>query len=358
MALSGFAAGAELSAKMDTYCLATTLLASLLSPRSEDTDPTTPLALANLFERRELVPLTEDDLPGLTGEPRTLLAAALKHWLARVPADRATSSEMAEGLDVLLAEEREAAAVIERLFARQRVALQRVRLALAAMLVAGVGAGLFTYSKRETLRLAGELARVRAAGVASFEELDTCVAAHALTRRDAMACEETRREQDDSHAGELANIAGQSGAARLALERRMDNARLEKRECEDDAKTSGQLCTADKKTLTDTLTTRTEGFGRERDRLTGERDDARRKSGICDTGLVLATASRAECQGDLASCIEDRETCMSPPEPETPPAPVPAAANPVAPPPVVAPTPARPSEPSGTQGEAPTAPMP
>ncbi len=342
MALSGFAAAAELSAKMDTYCLATTLLRALVGHDGSERDPTTPLALANLFERRELVPLTDDDLTELTGEPRRLLEEALRRWLRRVPEERASTCTMAEELDVLLAEERAAADAIERQIRHQKVALGRVRIALAAMAVLGVGAGLFTYSKRETLRLASELARVRAEGAASFEELDTCVASHELTRREAESCDAERRKDDESNARELATIAGQSGAARQALERRIEGARQELKTCEEDAAASAKTCAADTTALEGTLTSRAEAWGRESLRLTSERDEQKRHRTSCESTLTSTGAAREECRSDLAACIEDRETCMNPPEPKSPPPPpAPAAATP-----------------GGTNADAPTAAAP
>jgi hypothetical protein len=375
MALGGVAAAAELSEKMDTYCLATTLLTALTGETSASGEPSTPLQLANLFELREREPLAEGVLPDLTGEPRRLLVEALRRWLQRDPCARADAQQMADDLDVLLEQEREAARAIEQAIVRQKSSLQRVRLALAGMAVIAAGTALYTFSKRETLRLAGELQRLRAEGADSFDKLDTCVASHELTRRRAERCATERQTEQTEHSRALAAIAAGNESAVQAVEKRNDTLRIRLRACEEDGEKTAATCAADKRGLEALLNERTttctgdkSKLIAERDELRRERDDARRErddlrrerddlkgekialaklrdelargKAQCETTLATTTEARDQCRTMLATSNEEREACT-----RQPPTPAAAAAAEMPPPASQAGQPASPPAP-------------
>jgi hypothetical protein len=278
MALCGLGGVSGLSERMDTYCLATTLLRALTGePPEAKSPPSTPFALASWFERREIEPLAKDALPELKGGPRRKLEEALKHWLQRDPLERATALEMAEELEVLLEEERLAALAVERAHARQRVKLQRVTAALGVMGALAAAAGFYTFSKRETLRLAGELQRVRAEGAASFDKLDTCVASHELERRKAERCDSERREADAEHSRTLANVAQGSGTALTALERKNEIQRIRLWNCQEDAERNATAWAKERTDLQTLWTGRSSAWETERATIVTERDDARRE---------------------------------------------------------------------------------
>ncbi|MBI4952529.1 MAG: serine/threonine protein kinase, partial [Myxococcales bacterium] len=189
VALLGTPGGLPLSDRMDVYCLAATLLYALVGPANfpgEDASGRDELAAA--FREREQAPLRPDALPALKGAPRARLAAALGRWLRHAPGERPSAGELALELGVLLAQDEERELGRQRALERQRVALVRLRFGAAAMLAAALGVGAYAYSKRETLRLADELAAARREGARSFGELDTCTAAHALAARDLGTC--------------------------------------------------------------------------------------------------------------------------------------------------------------------------
>jgi hypothetical protein len=318
LALGGVPGAATLTERMDTYCLATTLLRSLLGEHFDGEQPSTPYQLATMFARREVEPLPPEALPELTGEPRRLLGEALCGWLKRDAAERASAERMARELDVLLEPDREAAAAIERTFARQRASLQRVRLALAAMAMLGVGAGLWGYSKRETIKLAGELERARAEGARSFDKLDTCVGAHGLALRDADRCALERKLDKSAYDRQLDLVVDAQTKLYVGVTQRLDTARGKLRSCEDDARTSAESWAKDKGEIESELERRSTSFKTERTKLVGERDDARRAQSSCEGALASVAGTRDECRGDLASCVERRDACLATTAPVAP----------------------------------------
>ncbi|MBM4377309.1 MAG: serine/threonine protein kinase [Deltaproteobacteria bacterium] len=377
MALSGLGGVSGLSERMDTYCLATTLLRALTGePPEAKAPPSTPFALASWFERREIEPLARDALPELVGSPRRKLEEALKHWLQRDSKARATALEMAEELEVLLEEERQAALAVERAHARQRVKLQRVTAALGVMGALAAAAGFYTFSKRETLRLASELQRVRAEGAASFDKLDTCVASHELERRKAERCDDERREADAEHSRTLANVAQGSGTALQALERKNEIQRIRLWNCQEDAERNSAAWTKERTDLQTVWTGRSNAWEAERTTIVTERDDARRErddvkrdrddvkrdrddsrrerdelkrdrdelkrdrdelkrdrddvkrdrdelkrdrdelkkaKSTCEASLTNANEARHQCKADLGTCAEERRSCAKAP---------------------------------------------
>jgi hypothetical protein len=120
------------------------------------------------------------------------------------PFNRPPVRVMADELEVLLEPDRER----ERRRARRRVRFRYLgRMALAALFVTAAGGAFFAYSKRETIRLATELDRARAAGAASFGELDTCIASHQVAQREANACRDSQARHEEEYRAKLRQVA-------------------------------------------------------------------------------------------------------------------------------------------------------
>ncbi|MBI4700017.1 MAG: serine/threonine protein kinase [Deltaproteobacteria bacterium] len=314
LALSGIPGAIPLTERMDTYGLATTLLRALVGPEAfPGENAGTQGELARAWQERETEPLAAVALPELTGRPRELLQEVLRRWLAHGPEERATMAELAADLDVLLEQEREAEAVFHARLVRQKASLQRVRLAAAALLLCGLGVAAFGYSKRETWRLAGELERARALGAASFDQLDTCVAAHELARLEGRRCAEGRRAEVAKLSATLSSATGAAAAQRHALEQRLATAAAGLRECEKGAKVAAEAAGVEAERQRAQWDGERRSWQAERTGLEGERDEQRRAAGSLQASLDRAGVARDECRADLAQCVEDRDACTAAP---------------------------------------------
>ncbi len=211
---------------------------------------------------------------------------------------------------MLLEQERELDAAVSRRIARQKASLQRVRLALGAMVLLGAGAVAYGYSKRETLRLAAELERVRAEGAASFDQLDTCVAAHSLTKREATQCSVGWQRDKQDFKAALDELSGAGNKAQAALARRIANYTTRLRGCEEDAHKAVEAWTAEKDGLDRAAKARQEAWDAERTALGRARDERDEQLRVCQRAQGDLGMARDECQEDLAGCIEDRDTCL------------------------------------------------
>jgi serine/threonine protein kinase len=291
--LAAFSKTAEplpLSEKMDTYCLAATLLLSLVGPRfypGEGAESRAQIALAQDIRAR--LPLSYEALPDLKGGPREQLADSFRRWLDPNPDTRPYVSEMADELDVLLEPEREEDRIAARGLSRQKTVR---RVTFAALVVGAVGGALVVYSKRETLKLASELNRARAEGAASFDKLDTCVASHRLAQREAQSCKDQRAKEEREFKASLENLAKSGGATvaehahELATLQASFTAKL--KTCEDDANRAATACVTDKERASSDQEKKVAV-------LSAERDEQRK----------VAEARNAEvdhCRSELASC--------------------------------------------------------
>lgn len=301
-ALSAPAAGltAKLDEKIDVYGLATTLLDALVGDAlfpGDEAKTRSELQEAQALRARE--PLVPDALPELRGEARDEVTTALRRWLALAPSDRPSMAELAVELDVLLAQER----ADERLEAarrvRQRISVLRARAAALVLFCLAAAAGLYLFSKREKLRLAGELERARAEGARHFDKLDTCVDAHSLALHDLSRCKTARL--DDQHTCELAIAAaakkpGEPGAGEgtgvgdpVGLHK-VYQGRL--KACEEaSASTASDVATDaedDKRTLE-------VEFDRERKALQKARDDALARADAAERDLATARVALDAC---------------------------------------------------------------
>jgi hypothetical protein len=309
-ALGGVPGDGTLGARMDTYCLATTLLVALVGEENfPGGDARTPFDIANAFEEREKKPLRGNTLPDLCGEPRRLLSEALSRWLTRDPDDRPSTGAMAVELDVLLERERDAERSIERGIAQRKASLRRVRIALGALLLVGAGATAFGFSKRETLQIAAELERVRAAGAASFDKLDTCIAAHELSQRHVSSCESTRKADTEKHVRTVLSLRTIRERNEGELERRITAATAHVRSCEDDSARARTEHEEAYRRVDGELSDARIALADSRRRLSASRAENKTNA----SALAALRQSQSTCRSDLASCIEDRDTCLSPP---------------------------------------------
>jgi serine/threonine protein kinase len=359
LAFTGVPGSVDLSEKMDTYCLATTLLMTLVGPddfpgegaKSRD-------EIAKAHDVRATQPLAEHVLPDLTGPPREMIQEGLRRWLSLEPDDRPSMSELAEQLDVLLEPEREAARQEERRLEHQKTALWRFRMAAAAMLLGGLGLLAWGYSKRETLRLAGELEQARQKGAESFDKLDTCVASHQVAKSEAGACRKARAEERAEYKASLDSIArtgtGSEAEHARQLQAMTNTWQMRVKACEDAAevKDKGFLAERDK-------------YEKDKVALTTERDELKTVAEKRGNELASLTAERDQCVADRTTIANDRDQCRSTIDPYHTPsspskggsAPQPAKTDaPSAPPAPPTSTPAAPPAPTTENATPPTSP--
>jgi hypothetical protein len=295
--LAGTPGDAVLTEKMDTYGIATTLLMAVAGTEAfPGLTAETGEEIQEAHKIRAQKPLADSALPSLTGKPRELFNAALKRWLAIDPKARPTTKDLANELEVLLEPEREEARAEERRRMRQKAALQRVRL-IALMLFFGAAAGgLYLYSKRETLAIAGELERARRAGAESFDKLDTCVASHALEKSAAVSCRGAR-EKDQLEFNEALNDVKKAGSATVA-ERAKQIERLQSIFAAR-LKAGEEAAAAALKKASDERAQAAASCQRDKEALTSERDEQKklvesrmRDLEVCDTARHACFAER------------------------------------------------------------------
>lgn len=236
-----FSPALPLTEKMDTYCLAATLLVSLVGDEHfPGANVRTMEDLERSLEIRADCPLPGSSRLDVQGAAREKLEAAMKRWLSLDPTARPDMSRMADELDVLLEPEREAARAEEGARQRQKAALQRFRIAAGALLVvAGAGAWV-AYSNRETIRLGRELEAARAEGARSFDKLDMCNASYQSSRSDLTKCELAREDDKKRCNDQLEEEIRVCGSdfqidCALAKKKLMDQHASQLKACEDDA---------------------------------------------------------------------------------------------------------------------------
>ncbi len=311
VALGGLEGRGELSEKMDTYGLAATLLRAVVgSAHFPGEDATTPFDIATAFEVRETQPLAREVLPQVSGEPRLKLRLALSRWLTRDPDVRPSTGQLAAELDVLLEQEREAAAAIEHEIAQQKSSLRRVRITLVAALLAGAAVLLWGLSHRETLRLARELERARAAGAASFDKLDTCVAAHQLARSEATSCAADRERAHEAHRTTLATLGREHAQATTALDARVARQTRRFHGCLDDKKRALQTWETERESLDRVIGERDKTLVAVRAELgksRAEREQAETAKSACEGELDAVSTAKKTSDDALASCVLERD---------------------------------------------------
>lgn len=287
-ALSSAAETLPLSDKMDTYCLAATLLLALVGPTyfpGEGAESR--LDIVRAQDQRATSPLAKGALIEATGTPRKMLSAAFCRWMDPDPFDRPPVRVMADELDVLLEPEREQ----ERRRARRSLRFRYLgRTALATSFVVAAGAAFFVYSKRETIRLASELDSARAQGAASFGELDTCIASHQLAQQEATACRDAKSRQEGEYRAKLRQVS-KGGATEASFARQLQSLEAtyttRVKSCEEDKAIAARAHDAEEHQ-------RTWDWQRKETQLMNDRDEQHK---------VAETRAREldRCRGDLAT---------------------------------------------------------
>jgi serine/threonine protein kinase len=295
-ALAGVGAEGKLTEKMDTYCLGSTLLYSLVGEEHfAGAKARTPFDIASAFETREATPLTDEAVLELEGPPRALLIESLSRWLRRDADERPSAAALAAQLDVLLEKEREERRAIQRGIARQKTAL---RVVVGAVVLLAGGAALYGYSKRTTLRLAAELERVKAQGAESFDQLETCNAAHQLSQQRARDCSSGRQEDAAAHGRTLAEVRDTSSRAQASLNEQLTTANGKVRTCEEDVETMQSK----QEELEQTMTEKQKTWDEERKRIEEEREQADTARQSCEAGAEKVKTNYSTCQQELAVC--------------------------------------------------------
>ncbi|EYF03977.1 serine/threonine-protein kinase [Chondromyces apiculatus] len=313
-ALNAYPGAVTLDEKMDTYCLAATLLTALVGPAFfPGEEARSRPQLEEALKTRAEKPLAERSLPDLTGRPREQLEEAFRRWLALDSAQRPSMSQMADELEVLLEPEREAARKEEARLARQRTSLTRLRIAAGALLLIGAAAALLVFSKRETLRVAGELERATRLGQESFSKLDTCVASHRIAEQRGADCQRAREQDRQEHKQTMLAFerSGSSTAAEQLREiQNLQNLHATRlKACEDEAEEAATAAAAEQDRQSD-------AWEQERAALVAERDTARTLAEERATQLATLTEEKKTCDAERATLTAERER-NQPPSPSS-----------------------------------------
>jgi serine/threonine protein kinase len=304
-ALAGLAAGVSFSEKMDTYGLASTLLYALVGPKhfpGETANDRVGLAEAQALRTQD--PIAVGALPEVTGRARAALAEAFRRWLAFDPSDRPSMTEMCEQLDVLLEPEREVERLEQRKRERQKATITRLWVAFGVTLLAGGAGGVVAWQKRETLRMASQLAEARREGAASFDKLDTCIASHQVATKETAACKAALAIERTELKRSLDEVirTGSQTEAEHAHEVQRYNQRI--KACEDAA-------VAQKRACEDETTRLVSERAVERAEMSAEKDAARSLAEQQKAARLAAEAERDQCKAEQRSIIEERDACKA-----------------------------------------------
>lgn len=371
-AILGLEKDTPLSERMDTYCFGATLLEALVGSKLfPGAKALTRRQVIESHEIRATTPLAEAALLDQSESIRAALSQRFARWMALEPAERPSMSAVCEELEILLEPEREAERVEQEARSRQRRSLARARVLASLVLLAGVGVGGLALWKRETLRLASALEEARAQGAESFDQLDTCEAAHALTSHEAKLCKVDLAEEQAEHEKTLTALSKQGEGCAETVEQIKDlraKVQAEKKKRDDDVAAEARTCKADKDKLAFDL-------GAERDKAKSERDTCDAGSKEKDTLVTQLRQERDACVAAQAAHVAaspgpggdpyadpppstgplpgpDPVTPNQPPDP--PPAqPPPPTPPPPPPPPAQAPPPAQPTPASQSTSAAP-----
>ncbi|NUP06846.1 MAG: hypothetical protein HOW73_12410, partial [Polyangiaceae bacterium] len=293
-AILGLDKETPLSEKMDTYCIGATLLLALVGDKLfPGSKALTRRQVIESHAVRSTKPLADDALLDVSENIRTELDKRLAKWMSLEPVDRPNMSQVAEELEILLEPEREAERAEENARNRQKRALARARVAASIVLLIGIGVGALALWKRETLRLAGELEEARAQGAENFEELDTCVAAHAVTSKEMKTCKTDLADEQTEHEKTLNALSKQGEGCSEAVDQMKDlrtKMQAEKKKHDDELKAQDKECTTEKDKLTTDL-------GGERDKFKTERD-------TCESSLK-------EKETEMTTLRQERDTCVA-----------------------------------------------
>jgi eukaryotic-like serine/threonine-protein kinase len=299
--LSGLPVIQPLSEKMDTYGLASTLLMALAGPRQFPGETATDrIELAEAHDLRTKYPLGPGALPDVTGDPRDQLDASFRSWLAFEPGARPTMKEMAEQLEVLLEPDAEEVRQEEKRRERQALTILRFKVVFAAMIVLGVAGGAIAFTQRETLRIAADLDRARTDGAKSFDQLETCNAAHARDTQAIVDCKAAQAKSRDEQGKQIEEVMRSGSASQQDRAREAQRFNKALKTCEDNATTAKRVCDDETaRILMENV--------RDKTTLSGQRDEARRLAEEEKGQLASLSAERDQCRAERTTCAEERE---------------------------------------------------
>lgn len=336
-----------LNEKMDTYGLAATLLLSLVGMKHfPGANAGTHEEMAAAQQQRAQDPLPDAALPSLQGKPRKMLVDAFRGWFAVDSEMRSSMIEMAEELDVLLEQEREEALAEQRARARQKANLLRTRLAAAAMLVIAIAFLGYAYSKRETLRLADELAQARAVGAESFDKLETCQSAHEVAQKQISDCRALRNKDHVDYQNSLASLSRSGDESTKECTQQVMSLSTKVKTCEDEYDSAKKTWESDREQLVSQHESRQK-------ELASQLEDSQQLAESRADEIEVLKSKVTLCEVDLASCqLEARD---NPYDDRTPPVRPPSSAVPAAsntpPPPPTNTTPPAPPPPVPTEDD-------
>lgn len=302
-----------LSEKMDTYCIASTLLYALVGREHfAGVKARTPLDMVDAFEARETHPVADDALPDVQGKAREALTAAFSRWLTRDPEARPTAGELADELDVLLERQREAEREVRRGLQRQKQALQRFRLATLGVLTVIAAIAFYAYSQRKTLSLASKLRAAEQEGAAAFEELGECKTAYAHVDQQRRACNESSAKATGELSQRLASVESNARQTQAAMHEQITAGNAKLKSCEET-----------KTELDETFSTEKTAWEEARKKLEADKSELEGARASCDASVDRLLSDHASCKSDLASCLSRGRDIYDSPA-GAPPAPAPA----------------------------------
>lgn len=303
-----------LSEKMDTYCIASTLLYALVGREHfAGVKAKTPLDMVDAFETRETHPIADDALPDVQGKAREVLMAAFSRWLTRDPEARPTAGELADELDVLLERQREAEREVRRGLQRQKQALQRFRLATLGVLTVIAAIAFYAYSQRKTLSLASKLRAAEQEGAAAFEELGECKTAYAHVDQQRRACNESSAKATGELSQRLASVESNARQTQAAMHEQITAGNAKLKSCEET-----------KTELDETFSTEKTAWEEARKKLEADKAELEGARASCDASVDRLLSDHASCKSDLASCLSrGRDIYDNPAGAPPPPAPAP-----------------------------------
>lgn len=303
--LNGVPGIVPLSEKMDTYCLATTILMALVGPKHFPGDAAkTREEIAAAQEVRATRPLEPDALLDVEGAPRDKIVAALCRWLAIEADDRPTMNELENELDVLLEPEREEERQDLLAMERQTRALSRLKWVASLMLMgAAVTAGV-VYWKRQTLALAGELEAAREQREQTFKNLDTCAASHKIASKNATDCKAGRERDQAEYQKALADMEKNGSATEAERAKQLQGWSTKLKLCEDNATAAEKRCLEEEAKLTASDNAAKAAVEKDRDELRALADKEKSE-------LASAEEAKTSCERDRQALQVERDACKA-----------------------------------------------
>lgn len=300
-ALNGYPGAIPLSEKMDTYCLATTLLMSLVGPKRFPGE--TAKSRAEIAEAQDLraeQPIPSDCLIDIDPGPRDMIAAAFRKWLALEPEERPTMSELADQLDVLLEPEREEARKEERKRARQRRNYGRLRFVAMLLFLGAIASAAVVFWKRQTIALASQLDQARSKSAESFDKLDTCNSSYRIAQMNVNGCKADREHDQQEFQRALANMTKTGDAAENDRAKQLQS-----------FATKLKICEEQKTTCNDESLKAAAEAQKDHATLVSQRDEAKAAAEARANEMAALENAKNDCSLERSQCVAERDACKA-----------------------------------------------